>query len=517
VYECAYDSVSALSFVVAINKLNKYYWAQNDSSYFANLQKYNYAYNDSLLYEKRTDNFGFKGIEYELQLPYSKNVNRVRQILVGEKMYTLFVAGPANILNSANSSRFFSEFKPLTATETKLFTPKHDLLLSALQSTDSATFTEAKAAVSDISFKKTDKDFLQKALIAAYPFDTTNYSQIRSTVLNALVTNSDNETVDFVKTNYEKVGKDNPRAREAMIDFLYKANTAQSCALLKRIILLGNHNFSEGYQGLRQYFSVDSLELIKTLYPEALTLLNNKYFQDAICAHTFTLLDSGMIKLEMVKPYEKQIISVLDGLLSTEKANAEKFEGWRGINYVSLLGKFSSTLSNSAINRAAQSKEAYLSQHAAIALLKNNQLVSPSILERIAGDKAFITSLYEELKTIKKQQLFPKKYANQKSYAEALIYNWTEDDYYPTKMTFVGERMAKFKNKDCKFYLFKIDYGTDDDIESYLGVAGPFDAKKPSEFAPKDDGKCTIIFTDELYDVKKVNEHFKMAIKKCSE
>ena len=73
------------------------------------------------------------------------------------------------------------------------------------------------------------------------------------------------------------------------------------------------------------------------------------------------------------------------------------------------------------------------------------QPVDAAILESIASDKYYRQLFYDSLVAIKQEKLFPAKYFNQRSFAEAYIFNGMVAGEGPDRMEFLGERIAFFK------------------------------------------------------------------------
>jgi hypothetical protein len=106
-----------------------------------------------------------------------------------------------------------------------------------------------------------------------------------------------------------------------------------------------------------------------------------------------------------------------------------------------------------------------------------------------------------------KEKSFPSRYSSQESIAESDIYIIASNEYEPSTVQFIGERMAEYKGAKQKFLLFRITYKFDDgDPETYLGITGPYFRTKKVITSSEVAG----MYLDEPFDAKKVDQHLKL-------
>jgi len=143
------------------------------------------------------------------------------------------------------------------------------------------------------------------------------------------------------------------------------------------------------------------------------------------------------------------------------------------------------------------------------------QVVAEKELERIAANDGYRTAVYEELKEMGKEDLFPKRYLNQKDFAKAEIYLYATDesDGDTPKIEFLNEKVAVFKGIQSRFFLFKVtfDYGEEYGKETYLAIAGPYNSSDKRKI--ESSHEVTLIDFNEEYDPKSTSWKFTDALK----
>jgi len=257
----------------------------------------------------------------------------------------------------------------------------------------------------------------------------------------------------------------------------------------------------------------DSLLLTRQLFPELLTLSRNKFMWKDVLNSAVNLLDSNMISIEMVKPIEKDLLFHIDTLLSGTASKEEGFWGWSYINLVHLAGKLNTTASNAALQKVTAINSLDLKEEAITRLLENNQSVDAKEIEKLAASNEYRLSFYHSLEKINKLSFFPAKYKTQRWFAEAELYGYDEEDYFPETMELVAEKEAIFDGKKQRFFLFKLQYQGEDTYT--WGIAGPYDLDSKNLETTND---VTLIdYDEEEFDKKKINQQFEKFLKQGEE
>jgi len=292
---------------------------------------------------------------------------------------------------------------------------------------------------------------------------------------------------------------------------LSKIRTAESYGVLKNLLLTSLP--AEGETGSLGYHLRDSLPLVLTLYPDVLSLSSDSLFSDVLVDVTKDLLDSNLLAMKEVLPYQQNFLRNAKRILNTVQQDENKW--WTFSNWVPFIAKFNDKASNELVREVLTLKEVDAKYAAVLALIKNGQTVNAADIETVAEDKGYRKDLYEELKKLNTLKLFPAKYATQLKIAESEIYFLAnEDDDEPSAINFIGERITIFMGKKQKFYLFKIDFSYEEESSSYLGITGPYLLSGKEIITSS---KASGINWDEAYVKKKIDEQFKNYISQTEE
>lgn len=497
-YFLSYNPINCISYNVYKQAQSPYYWAKDDSTFFEDAGRNYVSWNDSVWTRKDVTNGKLKGKELIIGSPGSSNLKRVRQLLNGDTLYSLISYIPAWSIYDKEHDRFFEDFRATNEqAHTSLYKSKAGKLLTDIRSADSATFAAASAAFDQQPlFTVDDKQLLEKALLQIYPDDTSNlwYGK-RDRIGNILQGFMDSATITYMKDNYYSLTGDRETIKYDVLDLLIGYKTAYSYAVLKEL-LLKNPPKVEDVRGL-SYLITDSLKLTHTLYPEILQLTNNKVLAKRIIDITVTMLDSGVINMNMVMPYKKNILHTADTtLVSLKKMSAEDYWGGSYSSIVHMLRYFIYDEANKLIQKYLLLDNMELKYTSALDLLKNAQTVDKKQIELIAADPAYRRDLYDALMEMGNKKLFPSKYLDQKYFAESDIHLYANDDERPEKIEPIGVRTLTFKGEKKRFYLYRIlmyhDEETGEDSEN-LGIAGPY-SLDTKDF--KTDNSATTFYLD---------------------
>lgn len=331
-------------------------------------------------------------------------------------------------------------------------------------------------------------------------------------LLKRVVAFADESTVDFFQQNYASLKGEREELKYSFLRGLAGIKTERSYSVLKELLVkqVPVKGYADGLGNL----ITDHKPLAKTLFPEILTLVSDSIFSGELVTICNNLLDSNFIQIEALKPYEAAFLQQAKrGLDTTETGDSDA--SWELYKWISLAGKFNNERSNQLLQQFAVSGLLDLQYSAVVELIKNDQAIAPAIIEKIAADKGYRLSFYEECKKTEKLPLFPARFKNQRSIAESELYAYASDEAEPTKMEYIGERITAFKGKKQKFYLFKIQYSSEGgESESYLGVAGPY-ALTPGAIITETEASG--LYYKATYTPKLVDEQLKEYLKEQEE
>ena len=494
----SYDSTRAASYEIFKEAMSPFYWMKNDSVFFDAEEKVQKSAG-SIIRRELTRNGGLKSVNLMIASKSTKVIKEVRLMVNGDTLITLVTFFPDTYLEYANHQKFFDDFRVTNEIAPTIYTSKTKEIFEALASSDSARGAKASNALGTAKFEKTDLPALHKALMENY---TVNKGRdVHSKIVDAIVELGDPVTVDFIRQHYAELSGEREQLKYSFLRVLARLETQASYNLLKDLLLRDAPK--KGNASGIAYSLTDSLKLATSLYPEIFSLSQDTIFADELAIMTNTLLDSGMLAQQAVLPYKQRILSTaaarLDMVLKDTTA-----EWWKYSDWIELTGKFNDAASNDLLQQFLKVEPLTLKRSAIIALARNNQTVDKGSLEKVAADRYYRNLLYDDLKALKKENLFPATYASQKALAEGDIYQILNEDYEIKDIVWVGEKIVDFMGKKQKFHLFKVSVEGEEGIESYLAIAGPYALGRQELISYAD---ASGLYSDEPFNKNKIDNH----------
>lgn len=534
-----HDPFASVSYNIEVYPLNKYYWAPGiDSIYSHWKNKVMNNWSDSLLSFSVVKNGGLSGRELCLVNKTSKMRKLIRLLLNGSTMYVLTTTPPLVYADEKNTNRFFEEFRvSKEETETLVLENNSDNLFTSLQSKDSATFQLAYDALSEVQFMEKDIMPLMEKATLQYPNYQNIYQSVNEKLLVQVETllkknpSPGNQTKinAFIQENYNKANKAIDSTRFYLLGMIAADKTTASYQLLKELLATKKHPADYNYRLFGKLH--DSLELTKTLYPDLLNYINDTTMGLAIVSLTKTMIDSNQVTMDILLPVKPSLIN-----LAKKQVKAMKSEEYDFIyeipSLIELLGYFKQKDADDIITAFLRTKEIFVKKSAAITLIKNNRPVAASVFLAIANDQQYRISLYEDLRKLGKEKIFPADLRSQISLAEGYIVNaiYEEEETTP-EMIFIKKIEYKYKGAKKVFYIFRANYvyeGADGveteekdkevsspiaTTESYLTIAGPFDLNK-NELTIDEKENISGMWYDDKFDGMKADYFFRKYIER---
>jgi uncharacterized protein YbaP (TraB family) len=518
----SYDTITATTYHIVPDTLNKYSWYGSDSVYWEKKIKENIG-NDRLLEQKDIVNGNLKGKELILAKTVNGNtLNRVRLLLDGDKTYKLLIAGEKELLFNNDANNFFDSFRPKGGrtesnggrTENYITRSKASLILRDIADKDSLTRMEAYHALGSAPFRKADLPLLEEALFKDYlsPYDT-----IRSQIVNERLAEKvwklhDTSVVEYIKKQYPSLQNRKAIIRNSALTVLANIHTKESYAVFSILVLQFPPEERMGFQCLSGL--QDSLALTAGIYPSLQRLAKDTLYSPAIADLALQLMDSGFVRREIVLSAGDDFISAGRELLPALKAS-EDYEDGHMLYLIRLIGRLGTPSSFQLLKEYAAVKNKYLLKGSVLQLAKNDQYVRPEVCSRIASDIAIRQDFYEELKKMNKTVLFPAEYLTQARFAESALYGLAADDEDETpRITFLKKRTAFFKGNQYLFYLYKVEYNSDEDSTVYLGIAGGYDLAG-LKLEPRKE--ISGLYWGKTFDAENIPALFKAYLKKKSD
>jgi uncharacterized protein YbaP (TraB family) len=520
----AHEPYSTTTYNVNIYPLSKYYWAKSDSSFLADQiatyfsdsnsanAKAKPGQYDSLVYKKEVTNGQVKGLEILVKNAAKSYYKRVRVFAHGDSVYHLFVMAAYDIVTNENNNKFFDDFRfSKEDLSSNILKNKTAGILANLESKDSATLANARTAIENAPFEATDLPLLHQAYLKTYPVDTTNYYNSVNEIINDAINKvHDSSTVAFVKRNYVSGTTQAPELKMDMLDMLASQQTKTAVATLKELLLKDPP--PKGNASAFIYQLADSLTLSVDLFPEVGQFFGDSILGPGMIRLASDLIDSNLLQKDILQQYMGGIFHTANAQLVKLKKDKEDYPAFNSY-VIDVLEKLNSLQSNGLLNGFAKVGDLYTKQSALLALLKNKQPVPAVEINKIAADKGYRTSFYSALKKIGKQQLFPAAFFTQPLFAEGYIYNYIDDDDAENVVCkLLGERLASVKGAQQRFYLFKVSFEYDGEVESHLAVCGKFDLNK-KKVEVKDEDLTIKVFYDSKFEPATITKLFDQYVK----
>jgi len=470
----AYDSTAPCTYFIGKSPYPANYWAEDDTSLLRRTVE-NYINNsDTLLSYTPVTNGNYRGVEVVIGLADNHNVKKMRLLIVGDTLFTIYGISTPATFALGNSRRLFTDFKVNHNTQSTIFSSKAPALLQSLHSTDSTLFTEAKSTLNYVTFAKSDLPLLHTAMLERY-LDSSEYINVNGRLFNIVGSFKDESTLAYIKQVWEQLPPEKEALRYGLLGIVADHSTAASFALAKDLLLQHPPRKGEAYHLFNPLG--DSLELTTAIFPALLPMLKDSLAAGHIIYLAESLLDSNLLDVREVLKYKEELYRYADKAIKNFQANADEPDWLSSHFLISLLTRLKEPAANQWVRKFLLQSRLSLKYSAAIALLKAGQPVEAPQLLKLAAEKEHRVDLYNELKKMQKIALFPKQYLTQQALAESELYDVATDEDELKKMTLIGERIAVYKGVRKKFYLYRMDMSYEDEKNILLGVAGPYNIK----------------------------------------
>jgi len=474
-----YDSLASHTIFVDRTVIPSWYWYSSDTALLRVwVNKYLQYTDDSLVGYTIKNNDNSKVAEFLIVRPGQTTVKKVKLILYGNEIYEVFGTLAQQDIDKAYY-KFYDDFKILNdPIPLDINRPKFKELSQAIQAGNKKEIGEIKGWWDVIDFAQADLAGLQSLMFKVYPdLDSIYHSSINWKIIQKIQQlDTNNFTIDFIKNNYKSIAAENNRIKPLLVSYLAGISTKESFSLIRQIV--GDESYPVGIN-MYYYLSLyDSLRLTATLYPEILKLAGSENLASQIFRVTTTLLDSNLLTKSMIKTYEKYFIS---GAKKGIKEKSKDDEVYEYYDLARILGMLNTPESNKMLVEFSKYSDREMRYISLIEMLKNNLPVDSRTVYTLASTDEYRYNLYEELRKLNKQTLFPRDYLSQEKLASSKLITDHNDEEYPITIKLVGTKTILYKGKQQKVYLYRVFQSSDyedspatSDIKYYLGVAGPF-------------------------------------------
>ena len=502
-----YDTLASHTIFVDRTVIPDWYWYSSDTALLRTwVNRYLQYTDDSLVGYSIKNKDNSKIAEFLVARPGQTTVKKVKLILRGNEIYDVFGTLAQHDIDEAYY-KFYDDFKILNdPTSFDISRPKFKELSRAIQAGTKKEIGEIKGWWGVIEFTQADLAGLQSLMFKVYPdLDSIYHSSINWKIIQKIQElDTNNITIDLIKDNYKNITAENNAIKPLLVSYLSDISTKESFSLIRQIV--GDESYPVNIN-MYYYLSLyDSLQLTASLYPEILKLAGSENLASQIFGVTATLLDSNLLTKSMLKAYEKYFIAGAKKAIKEKNKDDEVYEYY---DLARILGKLNTPEANKMLIEFTKYSDREMRFITLIEMLKKNLPVDPRTIYTLASIDEYRYNLYEELRKLNKQSLFPHDYLSQEKLASSKLITDNNDEEYQVTVKLVGTKTILYKGKQQKIYLYKV-FGSGDyedlpavgDINYYLGVAGPFSTNAKDYYS---NHEITGIYWEKEFDINKLD------------
>ncbi len=491
------DDSTGQAVFVSVESFPKYYYPKDTASFWldeANVKRLRQDLIISSMLPFRFDDPATTG--YRMTLSDTNTSRQINICLFLQYNHLFRVLSLTDSLEPAGDfiRRFYATLRPLNPHPgSTVFTSKLDLFFHDFYCTDSLTAQKAREAIPNVYFGPAGVPALLRA-INTLPYNSTDYFDTKIRLINELGYIGDSQAIKPVVTGLQQIyerARDTSTFQNAVFKALAHHKTRPAYDLLRRLIVLDPPVFDNAsdYNYLFQDLQ-DSLALASNLFPDLLQLAAVDDYKGNVQGLLAALVDSGYLqgkdysawfsqiwfdaKIQWKKQEgrdEKKLQKKEDDNGDDNTDNDADNNGNELDNYAVLLEPFYAT--NSAIrhffDKMLQSRDAMLRVNTALLLLRHSRPVADSIIQNLAATDAWRSTLYRDMVSIHRTDLFPRRYRDQVDLARSLLAAGHNSTAF-ADIRLVGRREVQFKESKGNVYLFKYKVGKDDDWQ--IGLSG---------------------------------------------
>ena len=501
------DSLSAASILVIRVPHSPYLRITSDTAYLREVtMNYTGLGQDLLNFEFRKNGI-FNAATSTTKFTTAHTRRKLRCVLDGKWLTLLFAIADSQALEQPGIEKMFDSFRPSgPSTLTDLYRSKADTLLRALASTDSITSSNALRAMRNSEFTKADLPLLYDGLTKIYREDLYG---VEGELTDAILKLKDSADATALKGLYEQLSPGNDLMRVYILKLLASWRTEETHKMAAELFL-ANSPKSVRLPFFMYTFS-DSLELAKPYFHRLMPMIKDSILGVSLLGFAASLLEEKLLQPAEVLQYRTPMLELAKEV-SVADMNDENTNVWYYNSLCNIFSKLRDSACTVALRQMLANKDNYVKLEVVKALLELKRPLPAAELLKIAANKGTRLNLYDTMLSAKKIALFPKQYLNQAALAESNLYSYASDEDVEIKsIQFLGERVAVYKKKKQKFYLFKLSFDAEEP-ESYLAITGPYPLTPTTKLISY--GAVDGFEWEETYDPKKVDAQFKAYLKK---
>jgi hypothetical protein len=399
-----------------------------------------------------------------------------------DRSYTITTITGAAQEQSSFVKQFFASFKPFGNIKgSDPLVNKVDTFFNDYYSKDTSLRKLARSAIDDVDFKKRDLDKMLGA-VNQLSLKDKDYFETKAAWIAAIGGIKDSAAAPLVmatlKSMYEK-SADTALFQQAILQSLVQRQTAESYSLFKQYILQDPPVSDNDYSYDNNFWeNEDSLNLLKTLFPDILQLTNLEDYKDKVTSLLVKLVDSNKLAAADYETYFSKIlfdarIALKKQMLKEEKkvqdqlskededkVSYNNYDNSSGnddlMDYTVLLLPFYDK--NPAVpkyfDKLWNIKDDQVKFDLLLKMLAKNKPVPDTMISHFAAAEEKRGALYYRLTKLKKGDLFPSSYKVQAEMAKAFLYTNIDSDDQEDEANGPLAGNKKFLQK----YLFALNY-----------------------------------------------------------
>jgi len=501
-----YDSTSAVTIHVQKEPLSKYYKASDDSSFVSEQMGYFIAESDSLQRMEISTLEGNITAQAWIHLDGTHNLKRVKLMASGDTLYSVSGVISPEVNTTTAYNRMFDSFRvqqftPNTYKDSKAKKVFQDLLLP-----DSLSFNEAKDALQWVDITAADLPYLHEALLNPLIDFSERSDCTHDEIIQRVIKFKDQSTIDFIKQAYPGLKERNAVLQYPLLSVLARFRTKESYEVIEKLLESGLP--TAGNPGILYAAIADSMELVEQLFPLILKYKNDSLLRKIAPAMVVSMKNAGKLSASVLEELKPVLLEMADQYQIELKNKDLPLP----IHFDFLL-EVMTFYPDSEFQQRMDSLTYHTNedvQYSTVKILLEKQKPVPvAVIQQIAADPFYRSSLYILMKDADQLKNFPRNFSKQSLIAESQLFReiWYGSEEY--KLNFLKQISLKQEGKKQYYYLYKVSFKTEDGEENYLGVAGPYLSKTRIDATP---GEYTGVYYDELLDESKLMEQFEAFI-----
>ncbi len=388
----------------------------------------------------------------------------IKNVLKGGLLYEIKALVDTLEAPSRFVTAFFDNFKLMdTVIGKDILMDKTPAFFNALRNNDSIVHS----GFSYINFQKKHIDSLERYISDfEYP-DDKRY--VQAYLISKLGQLEDPKVVPFLKLFYAK-SYNNSNAQTKILQAVSCKSDENSVALLLELLskdLPLVSNTLEINKIFRPF--LDSLPLAKKLYPELLDYSAIEEYKSPIFSILAKLQAAGLVKAGSYRKFRKQILNDAKIQLKRELGNngnvnagSTNYNNSRSSNngvledYAILLYPFRNDKDmRQFFDRLILVRDRKIRTTYAMLLAKEGTDLPRGMLQDLAGDINSRGLLFNKLQRIKKLNLFPAEYRNERYLAESILYDSGQFNITRDSLQYLEKRNLIYRGKNFTGYYFK--------------------------------------------------------------